>query len=315
MRSEYYNYDQEYQEKRPSRWKNEVYKTVAPDRSKKQRYEMIESHSVLCDMSSISGGFPWFILLITFWQIGYYFYMYYTADPKCDWNSWCTYQFHDNIFIFDPKKAMNKSNPEVWRFFTYSFVHAGWEHLLGNMLMQLIIGIPLEYCHGTMRVMSLYSIGVVVGSFTALIVTPNALLVGASGGDFCLISAVIANVILNCDSMHVAMALLRVLIMGAYLGMEVYMSIRRYMANEGSISWAAHLGGAVTGLTLGVLLLRNLEKKTCERIFTAILVLIFALYIGACVGVWMLIVNPDNDIDSALDVENISQMTDGISDK
>ena len=29
-------------EKRPSRWKNEIYKTVAPDRSKKQRYEMIE---------------------------------------------------------------------------------------------------------------------------------------------------------------------------------------------------------------------------------------------------------------------------------
>ena len=64
---------------------------------------------------------------------------------------------------------MNQSNPEVWRFFTYSFVHAGWEHLLGNMLMQLIIGIPLEYCHGTMRVMSLYTIGVIVGSFTALI--------------------------------------------------------------------------------------------------------------------------------------------------
>ena len=29
-------------EKRPSRWKNEIYKTVAPDRSKKQRYEMID---------------------------------------------------------------------------------------------------------------------------------------------------------------------------------------------------------------------------------------------------------------------------------
>ena len=34
-------------------------------------------------MDSISGGFPWFILLISLWQIGYYVYMYFTADPKC----------------------------------------------------------------------------------------------------------------------------------------------------------------------------------------------------------------------------------------
>ena len=35
----------------------------------------------------------------------------------------------------------------------------------------------------------------------AMVVTPNALLVGASGGDFCMIAAVVANVFLNCDSM------------------------------------------------------------------------------------------------------------------
>ena len=34
-----------------------------------------------------------------------------------------------------------------------------------------------------------------------MVVTPNALLVGASGGDFCMIAAVVANVFLNCDSM------------------------------------------------------------------------------------------------------------------
>ena len=153
------------------------------------------------------------------------------------------------------------TSPEWWRFYTYCFVHAGWEHLLGNMIMQIMIGITLEYAHGTIRVASLYSIGIVVGSFTALIVTPNSSLVGASGGDFCLMTAVIANVILNSDSMRLSLALIRILFMGSYLAMEVYMSVKRYNENEGNISWAAHLGGAVTGLTLGVFILRNLEKK------------------------------------------------------
>ena len=65
------------------------------------------------------------------------------------------------------------------------------------MTMQLLLGCCLEFVHGTLRVGLLYILGVVTGSLTALVVTPNTMLVGASGGDFCLIAAVIANVVLN----------------------------------------------------------------------------------------------------------------------
>ncbi|KAG7264111.1 hypothetical protein CRUP_018912 [Coryphaenoides rupestris] len=36
---------------------------------------------------------------------------------------------------------------EAWRFFSYMFVHAGVEHILGNLVMQLLLGIPLELVH------------------------------------------------------------------------------------------------------------------------------------------------------------------------
>jgi membrane associated rhomboid family serine protease len=97
--------------------------------------------------------------------------------------------------------------------------------------------------------------------FHPILVTPHTNLVGASGGDFCLITAVIANCMLNGDSMNCAMAILRVSLMTVYCGMEVYFSIQRYMNHENSVSWAAHLGGAVTGLLLGTMVLRNLNKK------------------------------------------------------
>ena len=72
-----------------------------------------------------------------------------------NWNKWDP-QFNDNIFVFNPKLATNPENPEIWRFYTYCFVHAGWQHLLGNMIMQLMIGIPLESVHGTVRMTLLY---------------------------------------------------------------------------------------------------------------------------------------------------------------
>ena len=65
---------------------------------------------------------------------------------------------------------------------------SGLSHLIGNVSFQLLIGIPLEYVHGSFRVGIFYCVGVIVGSMTALIVTPQSALVGASGGDFCLVS-------------------------------------------------------------------------------------------------------------------------------
>ena len=48
--------------------------------------------------------------------------------------------------IFNPTKR-----EEIWRFFSYQFLHAGFQHIFGNMLFQLVFGIPLEMVHGSLR--------------------------------------------------------------------------------------------------------------------------------------------------------------------
>ena len=53
---------------------------------------------------------------------------------------------------------------ELWRFITYMFVHAGYIHITVNLLVQLILGIPLEMVHRWWRVMFIYLSGVVAGS-------------------------------------------------------------------------------------------------------------------------------------------------------
>uniref|UniRef100_A0A1A8RN55 rhomboid protease n=1 Tax=Nothobranchius rachovii TaxID=451742 RepID=A0A1A8RN55_9TELE len=52
---------------------------------------------------------------------------------------------------------------EAWRFISYMFVHAGVEHIVGNLLMQLLLGIPLELVHKGFEVGMVYLSGVLAG--------------------------------------------------------------------------------------------------------------------------------------------------------
>lgn len=276
-------------------------KTFVPDLEDDELDTRLDNHTYCPNGKSDSGGMPLFIIFITLCQIAYFIYMYkfQYPDPIDNWNTW-NYQFNQDKLMFTGRQAVLTG--EYWRFFTYSFVHCGLSHIIGNVCFQLIIGIPLEYVHGSFRVGLLYCIGVVVGSMTSLVVTPETYLVGASGGDFCLVSAVLANCILNCDSMHKGIALIRFVTMGGYIGYEAYCTYQRFTSDINSqVSWAAHMGGAVTGLFLGVVMLRNREKKGFERCFTAIGLLAFVGYVIGLVLVWFMIVRNDA-ISSIMDI-------------
>ena len=59
----------------------------------------------------------------------------------------------------------------------------------------------LEFVHGSWRVALIYPFGVITGGLFALPASPFTFLVGASGGDYALIAACVANLMLNWDSM------------------------------------------------------------------------------------------------------------------
>merc|ERR1719244_2433534 len=69
-----------------------------------------------------------------------------------------------SLLIYNPTRRY-----EVWRFFTYQFVHVNMEHIVFNTLMQLVVGLPLEMSQpglgGTIKVVIVYGAGVFLGSF------------------------------------------------------------------------------------------------------------------------------------------------------
>lgn len=110
----------------------------------------------------------------------------------------------DNLFVFRPDQK-----DEAWRFILYMFVHAGWVHLLFNLSVQLLVGLPLEMVHGSGRLAIIYLSGVLAGSLGSSVFDRNAILVGASGGVYALLAAHLANVLLNYQEMQ--LGVLRVL--------------------------------------------------------------------------------------------------------
>ncbi len=52
------------------------------------------------------------------------------------------------VLIFDPYRKF-----EVWRFLSYMMVHSGYFHIIFNVLIQLLLGLPLEMVHRWWRIM------------------------------------------------------------------------------------------------------------------------------------------------------------------
>jgi membrane associated rhomboid family serine protease len=80
-------------------------------------------------------------------------------------------------------------NGEWYRMFTHSLVHFGFLHILFNMFLIWIVGQILEPGAGSIRFATIYVVSVLAGAAAALVMQPNVLSGGASGGCFGLAAA------------------------------------------------------------------------------------------------------------------------------
>ncbi|XP_066589871.1 rhomboid-related protein 2 isoform X1 [Prorops nasuta] len=164
------------------------------------------------------------------------------------------------LFIYNPHKRY-----QAWRYLTYMFVHVGIFHLVVNLLVQIMLGIPLEMVHKWWRVLIIYIAGVIAGSLGTSISDPTVYLAGASGGVYAIITAHVATIIMNWSQMEFAVLQLLVflVITSVDVGQAIY---NRYVADTNDqVGYVAHLAGAVAGLLVGINVLRNLEVKTWEK--------------------------------------------------
>ncbi|KAM4701573.1 LOW QUALITY PROTEIN: rhomboid-related protein 2 [Discoglossus pictus] len=153
---------------------------------------------------------------------------------------------------------------EAWRFISYMFVHAGVEHIIGNLVVQLALGIPLELVHKGHRVGLVYLAGVIGGSLASSVCDPLMALVGASGGVYALIGGYFMNIVVNFKEMLPLCGIFRILIIVLILGTDLGCALhRRYISHDTGpqVSFVAHIAGFSAGMSIGYTVFSCFDKN------------------------------------------------------
>lgn len=128
------------------------------------------------------------------------------------------------------------------RFFTHVLGHAGFGHLMNNMLLLLLVGPPLEEKYGSRNLLFYIAVTALATGLVEFAVFPRNALLGASGVVFMMI--VLSSF---TDSKRGTIPLTMLLIVALFLGGELVSGL----TSRDNISQLAHVVGGVCGIVFG----------------------------------------------------------------
>lgn len=134
------------------------------------------------------------------------------------------------------------------RFFGHVLGHAGWSHLIGNIMLILILGPLLEEKYGSKNILFVILTTALVTGIIHFIFFPDTRLLGASGVVFAfiLLSSLTGNSKGEIPLTFILVALI-------YIGQQVYEGI---FVND-NVSNLTHIIGGIVGSVLGIIMNRN----------------------------------------------------------
>jgi membrane associated rhomboid family serine protease len=144
--------------------------------------------------------------------------------------------------------------PEPVTLFTYMFLHAGWIHLISNMLFLWVFADNIEDAFGSFGFLLFYLLCGLAGGLTHVLMTTDsaAPLIGASGA----VSGVLAAYMLLYPKARVLVLFFTYFpwrmsalwVLGLWFLFQI---LSLYLAGpEDAVAWWAHIGGFVAGLVL-----------------------------------------------------------------
>lgn len=165
--------------------------------------------------------------------------------------------------------AEGVAHGQWWRIVTGGFLHANLLHIFFNMYILYVLGQMLEPAMGHVRFALIYLVALLAGSFGALLLTPHAYTVGASGAVFGLMGAA-----------AVEMRARSVSIMESGVGALILINLIFSFVFSG-ISIGGHIGGLIGGaLAAGALRLGE-RRRSQALALAACAILALAAFAGS----------------------------------
>jgi membrane associated rhomboid family serine protease/tetratricopeptide (TPR) repeat protein len=152
---------------------------------------------------------------------------------------------------------------EIWRLLTMGFIHHDFAHLASNMCVLFFVGWSLERALGHLNILTLYLASVLGGSLLSVLVTPDTVSIGASGGVFGFIAAASVFGLAKTDMLPDKA---KRVFGWAILPYLLFMFANGWM--DAAIDNWAHFGGLLGGGLMALLLDPPFLQKTHWRRYT-----------------------------------------------
>lgn len=161
---------------------------------------------------------------------------------------------------FIPVNFLSNPAANFMTLFTSMFMHAGWGHLLGNMLYLWIFGDNVEDSFGHLKYLLFYILSGLAATFAQLMLNPSSDLpnLGASGA----IAGVLGAYILLFPNGKVDVLLGRsvvpmsaIFVIGLWIVLQLVSGVGTLASSteEGGVAYMAHIGGFFAGLAMAFL--------------------------------------------------------------
>lgn len=285
---------------RGKRFLNGAVRIVQPGRRRVRTYDADETDTLNWGEENVDNYIeayncrppPLFIPIITLAEIGVFAYYAYKLNTDSDPGNDVTALKGCDLMsplVFNPKRRV-----EAWRFVSYMLMHSGYTHIVFNCALQIVLGVLLEMVHKFWRVGIVYILGVIAGSLANSVFDPYVYLVGASGGCYALIGAHFAIILMNWEEMQddwlsnpikfISSGVFRLFILlllgGGDTGLAIY---NRFATGGSKVGFAAHGGGFVAGVLIGVPVLKNLDVKSWEKVAFWVCLVLYLLFTLAAI--------------------------------
>jgi membrane associated rhomboid family serine protease len=183
-------------------------------------------------------------------------------------------QFIDQNFVMYPFQVLD--GQRLYTLFTSMFMHAGWLHLLGNMLFLYVFGDNIEDVFGHVGYLIFYLISGLAAAFTEILVTlyapsiniffgfiiPSDLTIGVVGASGAISGILGAYLVLYPKAQILSIVVYFILPVPAILFLGFWFLMQWLFGvfdPSGGVAYFAHIGGFITGVILALAI--GLERK------------------------------------------------------